>query len=196
MKDYAGRCAPSSGASAPRAHRNPGSPVYPQAPARDPAGDAEGSEGPVGHHPKPIPTNRHPIATPQARTHGHRQHWPRPAAPREPRAPHSMTRLTAQPAGPPPNSSGGLLLGRRLGPVPTTLPVTTGRCTQQPRPQAANQSAPPATTHLKPRRPSPAPTKRDYGEGTRPASDSAPCRRRNGPRPHWARQPGPASPWQ
>ena len=89
MGSHAGRCAPhpvSPRAQPPRAR---GPPVCPEAPAGDPPGDANRRQAPLGHHPKPNPTHKHPLTTPQASAHRHRQH---------PQHPGSPARHTARPA--------------------------------------------------------------------------------------------------
>ena len=48
---------------------------------RDPPGDATRRQTPVKHPPKPNPANTHPLTTPQASTHQHRQHPQHPGSP-------------------------------------------------------------------------------------------------------------------
>ena len=79
----------------------PGPPVCPQAPAGDPPGDTARRHPPVGHHPKPSPAHTH--TPPHHPTSVGAPTPAAPTAPKEPCAPHSTTRLTPQPAAPPPN---------------------------------------------------------------------------------------------
>ena len=69
------------GSPPPQPPRAPGPPVCPQAPAEDTPGDAKRRQAPVGHHPKPDPAHTHPLTTPQASTHRHRQHPKQPGSP-------------------------------------------------------------------------------------------------------------------
>ena len=57
----------------PATSPSPGPPTCPQAPERDPPGDATRRQMPVGHHPKPSTAHTHPLPTPQASTHRHQQ---------------------------------------------------------------------------------------------------------------------------
>ena len=66
----------------------------------------------MGHHLKPKPTHTHPLATPQASSHRHRQHPQHPGAPR-------TTQHDA-----PDTPTGGTLPGSRPGRTSTTFPAT------------------------------------------------------------------------
>ena len=105
---HAGGCAPSVASPPPRALCTPGPPVCPQALPGEPRGDVERGKAPMGHHCKPSPSHGHPISIPQAPMHGCRlgRTPPEPTAPREPGAPHNMTRLIPEPAAPLPDSTG------------------------------------------------------------------------------------------
>ena len=117
---HAGRCAPPKASPPLQPPRAPGPPVCPQEPTGDPPGDAT-----TRAHTPPCHTASVDAPTLAA-----------PAAPQEPRAPHSTTRLTSRPAAPPPNpaTQQATTAGRHAGPRPEGTKQTRSRWTSTPTP--------------------------------------------------------------